>query len=347
MQTELLLAGVVSILVTILSLPIIRVIAPRKGLYDEIEDRKVHKNLTPRIGGVAIALAVLVNTLLFVDISRPAVTLMLAAIILFVTGIVDDLRGLKPLTKLSAQVLAAIVVLGGGIGIIFVSMPFSSGLIFLDGWQIPVEILGLSFNILPIANLFTIAWIILIINAVNLLDGLDGLAGGISLIGFVTLLSLAIGSTVTGLVLILSVTMCMSLLAFLTNNFYPARIFMGDSGSYLIGVMMAGLPIYSTVKTTVGVVVIGIAIVDLVWAVLRRLKNRQSPFKADRGHIHHRLLDNGIEHRNVVIIFYLVALIVSLTVTLAGLAAAVAVLTLSLFAVVIVTKNRKSPKQMQ
>ena len=122
---------------------------------------------------------------------------------------------------------------------------------------------------------------------------------------------------------------------------------MGDSGSYLIGLMMAVLPIYSTVKTTVGVVVIGIAIVDLVWAVLRRLKNRQSPFKADRGHIHHRLLDNGIEHRNVVIIFYLVALIVSLTVTLAGLAAAVAVLTLSLFAVVIVTKNRKSPKQMQ
>ena len=226
-------------------------------------------------------------------------------------------------------------------------MPFSSGLIFLDGWQIPVEILGLSFNIIPIANLFTVAWIILIINAVNLLDGLDGLAGGISLIGFVTLLSLAIGSTVTGLVLILSVTMCLSLLAFLTNNFYPARIFMGDSGSYLIGLMMAVLPIYSTVKTTVGVVVIGIAIVDLVWAVLRRLKNKQSPFKADRGHIHHRLLDNGIEHRNVVIIFYLVALIVSLTVTLAGLVAAVAVLTLSLFAVVIATKNRKSPKQMQ
>ena len=117
MQTELLFAGATSFVVTILSLPIIRVIALRKGLYDEIEDRKVHKNLTPRIGGVAIALAVLVNTLLFIDLSRPAVTLILAAIILFVTGIVDDLRGLKPLTKLLAQVFAAVVVLGGGIGL--------------------------------------------------------------------------------------------------------------------------------------------------------------------------------------------------------------------------------------
>ena len=95
--------------------------------------------------------------------------------------------------------------------------------------------------------MFTIGWIVLIINATNLLDGLDGLAAGISFIAFATLLSLTVGSSGDSLILVLAVTMCMSLLAFLSSNFYPARIFMGDSGAYLIGLMMAVLPIYSTV----------------------------------------------------------------------------------------------------
>ena len=347
MQIELVTVGIIAFIITLLSLPIIRIFALRMGLYDEIEDRKVHKSLTPRIGGVSIALALVVNILLFVDLSRPAIALMLAAITLFITGMIDDLFGLKPITKLLAQIVAAIFVLSGGISILFFNLPFSSALIFLDTWKIPVEIFNLSFTIIPLANMFTIGWIVLIINATNLLDGLDGLAAGISFIAFATLLSLTVGSSGDSLILVLAVTMCMSLLAFLSSNFYPARIFMGDSGAYLIGLMMAVLPIYSTVKTTVGVVVIGVAIVDLAWAVLRRIRKRQSPFKADRGHIHHRLLDNGIEHRNVVIIFYLITLIVSITVTMFGLIEAITVLMLALLFVIVKTKNKKIDKQMQ
>ena len=146
MQIELVTVGIIAFIITLLSLPIIRIFALRMGLYDEIEDRKVHKSLTPRIGGVSIALALVVNILLFVDLSRPAIALMLAAITLFITGMIDDLFGLKPITKLLAQIVAAIFVLSGGISILFFNLPFSSALIFLDTWKIPVEIFNLSFT---------------------------------------------------------------------------------------------------------------------------------------------------------------------------------------------------------
>ena len=305
-------AGIIAFFVSLLSMPIIRSVAIRYHLYDQLSARKVHSSIIPRLGGVGLFIAIILAISPFFELSRPLVALLLSASLLFGVGIIDDIRGLKPITKLIAQVISALIVLTGGIGIVTISIPILGSVLRLDNWQIPIKILGDTYNIIPLANAITVAWIVVIINAINLLDGLDGLAAGVSMIALMTLAILLGPGMTQHLVLLLAIASSMSLLGFLVSNFNPARIFMGDSGAYLIGLLVAVLPIYSTSKTAIGVLVIGLAIVDLVWAVLRRFKQGKSPFSADRGHLHHKLLDSGIKHRTVVIIFYIVAIITSI-----------------------------------
>lgn len=299
--------AVVVFLASLILTPLVRAAAIRYELFDKTNDRKVHSGSIPRIGGVAFFLSFLVSVLLFVDLNRPSTALVVGCLLLFVMGLIDDLRSLKPLTKLGFQIAAALIVLAGGIGIVDLSLPFIADQIRLDGWQIPLNLFGEEYTIMPIANAFTALWIILIINAINFLDGLDGLAAGVSSIAFITLLALSGRGFGNEIVVIMSTFMLMSLLGFLVSNFHPARIFMGDSGAYVLGLLLAVLPIYATTKTTIGLLVIGLAIVDLMLAVFRRVIKGKSPFSPDRGHLHHRLIDSGFKHLDSVIIFYLVA----------------------------------------
>lgn len=188
---ELIYQGILVFICSVLLTLAIRAAAIRYKLFDKTDDRKVHTVPVPRVGGIAIFLSFMASVLLFADLDRPAIALVIASTILFLMGVVDDFKSLNPFVKLSFQIIASLVVLAGGIGIVNISLPFLSEAIHLDLWQIPMEINGFQFTIIPIANIFTIFWIVLIINAVNLLDGLDGLASGVATVAFLTLLAMA------------------------------------------------------------------------------------------------------------------------------------------------------------
>lgn len=336
----LVLAAGISFILT----PVVRAFAIRYGAVDKPDARKVHRLPLPRVGGIAITVAFVTVFLLNFDINRQFLGMLGALLILFTIGLIDDLRGLSAWQKLIAQIVAACVALAGGLGIVYFASPFG-GVIALDGWRIAIELGALSFNILPIANLISIIWIVGMINTINFLDGLDGLATGVASIGalvlFVTALSPQIGNPAVAL---LAIILLGSLLGFLPHNFFPSNIFMGDSGAYVIGLLLALLSIYSSSKIAVGALVFGIAILDASWTVLRRLAKKKSPFMADREHLHHRLLDSGLlSHRQVVLMLYLLTLLVAIAVIYGSVLAAAIFIVFSVIATIFVLRIKSTP----
>lgn len=340
MNVNYLIGFALSLMIAASTMPLLKVLAGKLGAVDMPSARKIHKQPLPRIGGVGIYLGVVIPMVLLLPLNRPLVGFLLGLTVVFATGLWDDIKGLGPWSKLLWQVVAAGIVLAGGIGIILVTDPFG-GVIYLDNWRIPMEIFGFEFNLLPIANLVSILWIAGVINTVNFLDGLDGLASGIVVIAAVTLFvmaSLPVIDDVT--VALLSLILAGASLGFWFFNKNPSTILMGDSGSYVIGMVLAVLAIYSGSKIAVGILVLGVAIVDSVWAVLRRLIQRRSPFAPDRGHIHHQLLDSGLSQWQVVGYLYSVAVLLAISVVAFDIIAGLVTLLLALVATVSVVRIR-------
>lgn len=284
--------------------PIVILLARRWKLYDPRDARKVHHAPTPRVGGVAIVLAVLGASLgaiafderlgsIFADMRHQLIVLFVSSTFVFIVGVLDDVVGLRAMYKLAAQLLAAVGLCALGVRIGFIPQLGSLG--WLD-WPV------------------TIVWIVTITNAVNLIDGLDGLAAGIAA---ATCAVIAVFNFYTGYVAmgVLMLALLGSLLGFLLFNFNPARVFMGDSGSMFLGFFLATASIVSATKvaTVMGLVItalaLGLPLFDMMLTVLRRLLERRSIFAADRGHIHHRLLDSGLKHPQAVVVIYLVTLL--------------------------------------
>lgn len=303
-----LLAFLLSFLLALMLTPLMKRVAFKVGAIDSPgEDRKIHKKPIARLGGVAIYLAFVATILLHLPVSRPLIGLLAGATILVIVGIIDDIKGLSPWVKLAWQVLAAGVALSGGIGIITLTNPLG-GLVDLSWGRFAVDFGPLDFHITPIANLFSILWMVGLVNATNFLDGLDGLVGGVSVIAALVIFFLAVDPNVMQPEsALIAIALAGAALGFLPYNFYPARIFMGDSGSYFLGLTLAMLAIYSGAKLATAALVMGFTIIDAMWTVLRRLIKRTSPFKADRHHLHHLLLDAGLTQRQAVLILYLVA----------------------------------------
>jgi len=282
-------------------------LARRFGLVDKPGVRKVHKSAVPRVGGAAIfagMLAMVLPVLLldnvigasFRQYATQIIGLLATGAVIFLVGLVDDVRGLRARTKLTAQVFCAVVMYSLGVRIDELTIPLLG----------PVKFGLLS---LPI----TVIWIAGITNALNLIDGLDGLAAGIAMITCVVLASLAImlGEPVMA---VLMLALAGSLAGFLVFNFNPARIFMGDSGSLLLGFLLGTSSVLCAMKSAaivglaVPLVAMGVPIFDLMFSMARRMLDRRSPFAPDRAHIHHRLLDMGLSHRNAVLALYGVTL---------------------------------------
>lgn len=293
--------------------------AERLGALDHPSGRSSHDTPTPRIGGVAVfagfvagmAFAAYAAGLLF---DAPSEIywrgLMFAAGGMFLVGLIDDLRKLSYRWKFAAQIVAAVYVWNAGFRIDIVSHPL--------GGELDLGMLSLPVTVL---------WIVAITNAVNLIDGLDGLAVGVALITTLTVGVIAFERGLLG-VTVASVTLAGSLAAFLYFNFNPARIFLGDSGSMFIGFVLAVTSVRGSQKgpTAVAILVpflvLGLPLMDTGFAIVRRtfrvgtrgmrtdsmfryfLKNYQHVFMADRGHIHHRLIDVGLSHRNAVLVLY-------------------------------------------
>jgi UDP-GlcNAc:undecaprenyl-phosphate GlcNAc-1-phosphate transferase len=298
-------------LTTALLTPLVRRLALRIGAVSNPGGRNVNERSVPRLGGIAIAIGFLVPLVwLTLTDSTVAETLRLegrkiagllaGALLLVVVGVLDDTRRLRASHKLLAQVAAASLAYAAGYHIKSVALPLLGSL-------------SMGVFALPV----TVLWIVGVVNALNLIDGLDGLAGGIAFFAGITNFVVAWVSkdVFQGA---LMATMLGAVLGFLVFNFNPARIFMGDSGSYFLGFVLATTSLAeSTHKTSTAVAILvpvlalGVPIFDTLFTMLRRFLERRPIFSPDRGHVHHRLLDMGITHRRAVLLLYGVSIVLT------------------------------------
>lgn len=294
---KLLLALGISGVVSFAATPAVKRMAYKVGAVDVPKDnRRMHDHPIPRLGGLAIALAFLLTTMLLVKLDKQLQGILLGSIVIVVLGVLDDSLTLPALPKFIVQILAAVIVVAHGCTIRYVTNPFSSeagACIDLGALSVPV----------------TIIWIVTITNAVNFIDGLDGLAVGVSAISAATMLVIALLVAERNVALVMAALLgaCMG---FIPYNYNPAKIFMGDTGATFLGFILATMSIqgmfklYAIISFAVPFLILGVPIFDISFAVIRRLARHQNPMKADRGHIHHRLIDMGFSQKQTVAITY-------------------------------------------
>ncbi len=307
-------ALLLAMVITMVSMPLVRRLAIRLGAIDmpgvagTESERHLHSTPTPRMGGLSIFLGFYFSLQTFMSFSQQQVSMLWGAAIIVVLGMIDDARGLGALTKLAVQIAAAIIAVCGGSVIRFVSVP---------EWISPSGHLNLGWLSVPV----TVIWIVLITNAVNLIDGLDGLAAGVSAISSVCLVVVALGYSDISVAVICG-ALAGGCIGFLPYNISPARIFMGDTGSTFIGYILAvasiqGLfKIYAIISFVVPFVMLGLPIFDVCFAVISRVSHGENPMKADRKHVHYRLLDMGLSKQQTVAVLYLVSASLGLTAVL-------------------------------
>jgi UDP-GlcNAc:undecaprenyl-phosphate GlcNAc-1-phosphate transferase len=285
--------------IPLLLTPLVKRLAVAAGAIDQPGQRKVHQHPVPCWGGLGIflgfaaALAVASPLIAKLPHSSEVKGMLAGGLVVLVVGMIDDWKGIAPLVKLAGQIVAAAVAVYFGIRVPFVSIPFA-GFIKLG-------------SLMSVA--LTIFWLVAITNALNLVDGLDGLAAGIAAIsaGIVAYISFSQGVALVG---ICALFLGASALGFLPHNWHPAKIFMKDAGSMFLGFTLASLAAIGLTKSAVvfalilPILILGIPISDMLLAIIRRLMRGQSILTADRGHIHHRLLDLGLTHRQTVLSIY-------------------------------------------
>lgn len=279
---------IASIIIT----PLVKKFAIKIGAVDQPNHRKVHVRIMPRLGGLAIFLAFIIGFFIYQPESPDAIYIIIGAFIIVLTGMFDDLYELRPIIKLGGQLIAAgIVVFLGNIEIGFINLPFGG-------------VLDFGF----LSAFLTIIWIVGITNAVNLIDGLDGLAAGVSTIGLLTLSVMAFIMQ-DMFVLAMSLMLAVSTFGFLFYNFYPAKIFMGDTGSLFLGFMIAVLSLLgfkniTFISLAIPVIILGVPISDTFFAIFRRLRTKQKLSAPDKSHLHHCLINSGFSHRQTVLLIY-------------------------------------------
>lgn len=324
-----------SLIVALSLTPFVRAFANRWGFVDHVgASRKIHSSPIPRLGGIAIIAAFFAPIAVIFSLESPvavefftnragAVGLLIGGGCIAAIGVIDDIRGVNALVKLGVQVPVAVGMCLLGFQIDLVANPFGHAISL--GWlAIPV----------------TVIWIVGITNAINLIDGLDGLAAGVSL--FATAVNFAIALIHHNQPMIFfSAILAGAIIGFLVYNFNPATIFMGDSGSMFLGFILATTSLQVNQKSSTAVallipiIALGLPIADTLLAFARRTIAGRSPFAADRGHLHHRLLDNGFSHRQAAVFLYVccfILAIAALTLTFANSATTALLLGLLLVA---------------
>lgn len=283
-----------SFFTTFLLIPPISRLAVGMGILDRPDVRKLHTSETARLGGIAIFFALLLSILLFGEFDQQCRGFMAGAVVIFLTGLADDLSNLRARNKFLGQIFAALMaVVIGQVQLGDLGNLFGTGKISLGIFAIPVTAIA----------------IVGITNAINLLDGLDGLAAGVSAIALTAFCILALSSQNLHL-LVYGMALLGALIGFLKFNTYPARIFMGDSGSLLIGYSLGCFAVLlatesrDAIPAAVPLLILAIPVIDTLYVMGRRIYEGRGPFRPDRTHIHHRFLDLGAGHRGTVIFIY-------------------------------------------
>ncbi|WP_277219288.1 glycosyltransferase family 4 protein [Peptoniphilus vaginalis] len=288
-------------ILTFIQMPFTIKFAKKKGFLDVPKDeRRVHKKPIPVGGGIAMVISVSILMIYYLPINKNLMMTLIASLIIAISGLYDDKEGLSPKLKFLFQILAAVILILGGMKIEFFTNPFDShdALLILNILSIPV----------------TIFWVCGITNTINLIDGLDGLASGVSMICAISMffITYKMGRYDVSLVCVLVAGAC---LGFLPFNFNPAKIFMGDTGALYLGFMLSYISISGFLKQAailmifVPVLILGVPVFDTAFAMVRRKLSGKSMVEADKGHLHHRLLRMGLNQRQTVVILYSISAI--------------------------------------
>ena len=287
-------------------------LAKKTGAVDIPADRRVNKKPMPRLGGLAVIAGFLISAIYLIismyiekkiDFTQDGIITKLIGffvglIILTITCFVDDVKGIKPIVKLAGQILAAIAVVKSGL--------------LIDNFTIPFKENNLVLNEV-FSYILTIGWIVGITNAINLIDGLDGLSSGITLIACISLLIIFSLNESPLIAIVLITALAGAIVGFLPYNFNPAKTFIGDVGANFMGYAIAVISILGVAKTytliviIAPIIVLALPIFDTLWAIVRRIvktKSLKGVFKADNGHLHHKLMARGYTQRQSVFILY-------------------------------------------
>lgn len=274
---------------------------PKLGLMDRPQKYGLKRAPIPYYGGLTVFLAFIASVLIFVPIESHVLGLLIAATLIALLGFLDDLINLPPWLRIFVQFIAAIILIFSGIGILSINLPFF-GTIDFTGWII--------YGIPLLGAIFTIFWVMAILNTMNFIDGVPGLSSGVSFIAGLTIFFLSINPTLhedpasqVGVATIALIVAMISL-AFLFFDFPKPKILIGDTGSTFLGFLLATLAIFSGGKVATAFLVLGIPILDMIWVILRRTFVEKKPFwRGDLKHLHHRLLDIGFSQRIVVTLY--------------------------------------------
>lgn len=294
--------AIIAIIISAVLTPQMKKVAVKFGMIDVPKDkRRIHNRPIPLLGGLSIYISFVITLILNKGIVTNAQKgILLGATVIVIGGLIDDKYDIKPWCKLMFQIASSIILICFGIRINVVTNPMSN----------IYEFINVGVMYIP----FTIIWVVGITNAVNLIDGLDGLAAGVSFIAGTTLFIIALLNGRSDAAL-LTIILSGAILGFLPYNFNPASIFMGDTGSQFLGFMLAAISIEGAIKSAaafsiaVPILALGIPIYDTLFAMIRRKINGRPIMSADRGHLHHRLLDMGLTQRQAVAVIYLISAI--------------------------------------
>ena len=299
-EYSLLIVGVCMIIVSLI-IPLVKLVAKHIGAMDIPDERKVHTKPIPRLGGLGIFVGFMLGYMIFGQSSIQMNSILIGSFIILLTGMIDDIKPIRAISKLLGQIFASCV-------IVFY------GNILLSN----ITVFGLDINFGLLSYPITILFIVACTNVINLIDGLDGLSGGISSIFYLSTIIISFfQGRFAELELILALIMLGSTLGFLIHNFHPARIFAGDSGALFMGFTIAIISLlgFKTTAITsifIPLMILAVPILDTLFAIIRRLIKHQSISTPDKQHLHHQLLKMKFSHRNTVLIIYAITALFSI-----------------------------------
>lgn len=289
------------------SIPYVRKFAVKIGFVDQPNERKLHTEPIPMLGGVPLYVGFVLTAGIFGQAGKTFWGIAVGGLVILAIGIVDDYyktrgKDLRAWPKFLMQIVAAIILLLYGVKIGGVSLPFNHNFYPFPGW---------------LSALATILWVVAITNMINLLDGVDGLAAGLSAISAMSLFFIALFKGQPAMA-VFAVVLMGGVLGFLRHNFHPARIFMGDSGATFLGYVLAAIAVNGAFKSAtllslvVPVLALGVPILDTIWVIIRRFRENRPIYVADKGHTFHLLMKSGLSQIQTVAFLYLVGICFSL-----------------------------------
>lgn len=319
-NSYILTATCLSFLIVFFTTPFFISLAVRIGLVDDVKKRKhpanTHVGIVPRAGGLPIFLSIATVTILFIPLNKIMVGILFASTLLLVVGILDDYYDISPYVRFLLNIAIALIVVLFGLGIPYLSNPFGPEVVRLDMWRLTIDFFG-KHTFLILANIFAVIWIVSITNFVNWSKGVDG-----QLPGFVAISSFFLGVLAyrftshdisTTSVSLFAFIVAGAFAGFLPYNHFPQQIMPGYSGGALAGFMLAVLSILSWGKLGTLILVLSVPLIDAMYALLRRLRQKKSPFYGDAGHFHHRLLAIGWGKRRIAYFYWFVSLLLGMS----------------------------------